>query len=202
VIGLNGPVVFAKAGGREVAALPNSTMHLTRVTALLGGPLVELQGGSVGVGTMKTSGLVSTTVTADHCLFASVPGAGKPMVEVDGVEFDRTERNGVLKWTASEPNRFFNFDPSAPVVIVKPDPTSTQNWNWNEWIQFAKETGTPVGKVWFNDGPDDLNELNVLSPAKVEVKSVELPDIKDPKPADAGGADPERVANPPEISPE
>jgi hypothetical protein len=43
ITGLNGPVIFAKAGGREVDSALRSNVHLTRVTGLLGGPLVALQ---------------------------------------------------------------------------------------------------------------------------------------------------------------
>ena len=195
VTGLNGPVVFAKAGGREIAAMPGSTIHLTRVTAFLGGPLVELQGGSFGA--MKASGLVTTTVTAERCLFAAVPGSGPPMVEVEGTELDRNDSNRVLKWTSPGPNHFANFDPSWPVVVVKPDPSSTQEWKWNEWLQFAKEAGKLVGKVEFENEPDDLKDLLNLMSGDVKVKSVALQDMPDAKPGDAG-ADPDRVANPPD----
>jgi hypothetical protein len=194
ITGLNGPVVFAKAGGREVDAALGSTIHLSRVTALLGGPLVELQGGAVGV--MKTSALVSTMVTADHCLFAAVPGAGQPMVEVDGAELDRSDpKNRIFKWTSPEPNRFANFDSTLPAVVVKPDVSSTQNWKWTEWLQFAREVGNPVGSVKFQDEPDGLKDLMKLKPADVEVRSVELPDMPNALPGDAG-ADVEKVAVP------
>jgi hypothetical protein len=146
---------------------------------------------------MKTSGLVSTIVTADRCLFAAVPGAGQPMVEVEGAELDRTAVNGLLRWTPQEANRFANFDQNLPVVIVKPDPTSTQNWTWNEWIQFAREKGTPVGKVQFKSEPEGLKELANLIPDWVEVKNVEFPELSNAEKGDAG-ADPERVASPPE----
>src|SRR5439155_5826281 len=68
VTGLNGPVIFAKNAGRDVAASDPSTIQLSRVTALLGGPFVELQGGSFGV--MKAPGLVQTMISAERCLFA------------------------------------------------------------------------------------------------------------------------------------
>jgi hypothetical protein len=149
---------------------------------------------------MKTSGLVCTAVTSDRCLFAAVAGAGQPMVEVEGAELDRTDPNGVFKWASQQPNRFVNFNQTAPVV-VKPDPTSTQNWTWNEWIQFAKEVGTPVGKVEFSDEPDGLKDLANLKPGWVQVKKIDFPEMPNAEKGDAG-ADPERVANPPDTGQE
>jgi serine/threonine protein kinase len=193
ITALNGPVIYAKTAGRDLGSPDGSSIHLSRVTALLGGPFVELQGGSFGV--MKAHGLVQTTITADHCLFAAVPGAGQPMVSVKDTEFDRMDPNGVVKWTAPEANRFANFELSSPGVVVKPDASSTQNWKWNEWFQFSKEVG--VGKVEFEDEPDSLQDLSNLKPLHARVKKVELPNIPGAEPGDAG-ADPDRVANPPE----
>ena len=190
ITGLNGPVVLAKNAGRDVSASVGSTIHLSRVTALLGGPLLELQGGSFG--TMKNSGLVPTAISAERCVFASVPGAGQPMIEIAGTEMDRLDPKAILKWTSTEANRFANFDQIAPVV-VKPDLNTTQSWKWSEWIQFAREAGNPVGKMTFKNEPDDLKDLANLKPGDAEVKSVDLPDAK---PGDAG-ADPEKVAGGP-----
>ena len=190
ITGLNGPVVFAKNAGRDVSASVGSTIHLSRVTALLGGPFLELQGGSFG--TMKNSGLVPTAISAERCVFASVPGAGQPMIEIAGTEMDRLDPKAILKWTSTEANRFANFDQIAPVV-VKPDLNTTQSWKWSEWIQFAREAGNPVGKMTFKNEPDDLKDLANLKPGDAEVKSVDLPDAK---PSDAG-ADPEKVAGGP-----
>ena len=79
-------------------------------------------------------------------------------------------------------------------MFVKPDAMSTQNWKWNEWFQFDRETGNPVGKVTFANEPDNLKDLANLKAGDAEVKSVEIPDAK---PGDAG-AEWEKVASPPD----
>ncbi|MDB5309177.1 MAG: hypothetical protein JWO38_3379 [Gemmataceae bacterium] len=195
ITALNGPVVYVKAADRDPGSATPSTVRLSRVTALLGGPLVELHAGKLGQ--MRASGLVPTTVTADGCLFAAVPGAGRPIIEVVGTELDRTDRNGVLRWGGGDhPNRFANFDPTAPAAVVRPDDDSTHSWNWNEWIGFARELGRPVGKVTF-DRPGALKDLATLKPADAAVRAVDFPDLTGPKPDDAG-ADPGKVARPPD----
>jgi hypothetical protein len=186
-----GPVVFARAGGRETGAAGPSTVRLSRVTALLGGPLIELHGGRIGE--MRSSGLVPTNVTADGCLFAGVPGAGRGIVEIDGTELDPMDPNRILRWDRGDPNRFANFD--TPVVYIRPGDGSTQEWDWNSWISFAREVGRPVGKVFFAEGPTGPRELATIEPEDATVKEIEFPDLVDPKPGDAG-ADPGRVARP------
>jgi hypothetical protein len=197
VTGLNGPVVYAKAGGRDPGAATPAAVRLTRVTALLGGPLVELHGGRVGE--MRASGLVPTTVTASGCLFAAVPGAGRPIVEVVGADLDPTDPNRVLRWERGDPNRFANFEPTSPVAVVRPDAETMQGWDWDQWIGFAREVGRPVGRVTFEDEPDGLRTLAALRPADVEVRRVDFPDLTDAKPDDAGARVSE-VARPPDVS--
>lgn len=198
ITGLDGPVIFANNAGRDLGGGNGSAIRLSRVTALLGGPFIELHGGAFGV--MKSSGLVQTTISSDRCLFAAVPGAATPMVEVEGTDFDRSDPNRVLKWETREPSRFVNFGTTAP-VIVKSEAGGTQEWMWREWIEFARElsAGRTVGKVAFADEPDNQKDLSKLKPADVRVKSVDLPDLPDAKPSDAG-ADTEKVALPPEAN--
>ncbi|MFO0806914.1 MAG: hypothetical protein U0791_27745, partial [Gemmataceae bacterium] len=194
ITALHGPVVYAKNAGAEVGSGSSATIHLSRVTAMLAGPFLELQGGSFGV--MKGSGIIPLSVTAERCLFAAVPGSNAPIVEVTGTELDRMDPNGLLKWKATEPNRYANFDMSALPAVVKPDASTNQTWTWPEWLAFAKETSVPVGKATFANGPAAAKDLAKLKPDDARVKSVEFPDLTEPKPGDAG-AEHEKVAVPP-----
>jgi hypothetical protein len=197
ITAIGGPVVGVRAAGRDPGASAGSLVRFSQVTALIGGPLIELHGGKVGE--MRASGLVPTTVTADACLFAAVHGAGQPIVEVEGTDLDPKDSNQVLKWVRGEPNRFANFDPLMPVAVVRPggDGTPPPDWGWNTWIQFAGEVGYPVGKVTFVDEPAGLQELSSVNPGKLRVKKFDFPDSPDLKSGTATiGAEPDKVASP------
>ncbi len=195
VTAVAGPLVWAKAGGRAADAGLASTVRLHRVTAFLGGPVVELHGGRVGE--MRASGLVPTTVTAEASLFAAVPGAGRPLAEVDGTALDPNDPNRVLKWETGRAgtNRYANFDAGAITVLVRPGDAPVGEWDWDKWLMFAGELGRPLGTAAFEDAPDGLADLPGMTPALAVVRSVTFPDLTDPKPADAG-ADAVKVARP------
>jgi hypothetical protein len=195
VTAVAGPLVWAKAGGRDPGAGPPAHVRLHRLTAFLGGPVVELHGGRVGE--MRASGLVTTEVTADACLFAGVPGAGRPLAEVDGTGLDPADPNAVLRWGSRGrgANRYANFDAAAITAVVRPGDAAAKEWDWNQWLAFAGELGRPVGTAAFADAPEGLSELAGMTPADAVVKAVTFPDLSDPKPDDAG-ADPGKVARP------
>ncbi len=196
VTAVAGPLVWAKAGGRAADAGPVSKVRFHRVTAFLGGPVVELHGGRLGE--MRASGLVPTEVTAEASLFVGVPGAGRAIAEVDGTDLDRDDPNRVLKWEPGRggANRYANFDAGTITVVVRPGGDApAREWDWDRWLAFARELGRPVGTATFADAPDALGELAGMTPADAVVKSVTFPDLTDPRPADAG-ADVEKVARP------
>jgi hypothetical protein len=186
VTALDGPVVFAEPAGKPAAGGTHTIVKLSSVTALLGGPLLEMHAGRVGE--MRASGLVPVEVTADRCVFAAVPGAGKPLLELDGV--DPTEVKNLLSWnTPSErPNWYANFEPTADAAVFRPgDETPVKGWKWEEWLQFAKEPPRKlVGKVTFAVPPAGLNDLTGVKRSHVKVKTPDFPDGKDVKPDDAG----------------
>ncbi|QDU18811.1 serine/threonine-protein kinase [Urbifossiella limnaea] len=195
VTAVAGPLVWAKAGGRAADAGQVSRVRFHRVTAFLGGPVVELHGGKVGE--MRASGLVPTEVTAEASLFVGVPGAGRALAEVDGAELARDDPNRVLKWEPGRggANRYANFDAGAITVLVRPGDAPVQEWDWDKWLAFARELGRPLGTATFADAPDGLGALSGMTPADAAVQSVAFPDLTDPRPADAG-ADPAKVARP------
>jgi tRNA A-37 threonylcarbamoyl transferase component Bud32 len=185
---IDGPLFLAEPGGKMMPGA-ESSLRLTRVTALVGGPVVELRGGKVGE--MRASGLVKLTVTADECLFAAVPAAGQPLVEFDGI--DPAEAKTVLAWQVQKANRYANFDPAAAAMVIRPgvDGSTPKESNWTQWIDFAGEppaAGKPVGKVTFEKGPTGLRDLAAIRPADAAVKDVDFPDVTGvgAKPTDAG----------------
>jgi predicted Ser/Thr protein kinase len=186
---VEGPLFLAEPAGKALAGA-RSYLKLNRVTALVGGPVVELKAGKAGE-MMRTGGLVPLDVDADECLFVGVPGAGQPLVELDGI--DAADVKTVLTWQIRKANRYANFDAATATVLIRPGDGSTpKEWDWNQWIAFSGEppaagtTGKPVGKVTFERGPAGLKELAALKPTDAVVKEVDFPDLTDPKPTDAG----------------
>jgi len=186
---IDGPLFLAEPTGKANAAQARSYLKLVRVTAIAGGPMVELRAGKTGE-MMRTGGLVPVDVDADECLFAAVPGNGAPLVEFDGI--DAADAKTVLTWQVRKANRYANFEDKATVAVVRPgaDGSTPKEWDWNQWIAFAGEppaAGRPVGKVTFEKGPTGLRDLALIKPADALVKDADFPDLTtDTKPTDAG----------------
>jgi len=187
---IDGPLLLAEPAGKSAAGA-RSSLKLNRVTAFVGGPLMEMKGGKVGE--MRASGLVPFDVHADECLFAAVPGAGQPLVELDGI--DPGEVNSILKWRVENAsriaNRYANFDDGAAIAVIRSgvDGATPKEWDWNTWITFAGEpptAGKPVGKVMFAQSPTDLKALAAIKPDDVHVTEIKFPDAADAKPDDVG----------------
>lgn len=183
----------------EPTARPTGDAHsrvkLKRLTALLGGPLLELQAGRAleGVG----HGLVPTQVDAEECLFAAVPGSNRPFVETDGIE--PTVLDNVLTWsrlrTGVKANWYANFESSAKVVEfdLMAEGMPSKAWTWTEWLHFGdRPTGRPVGKVAFARGPATLRDLGAVVPKDAAVKSIDFPEMPGGKIGDTG-AETERL---------
>ncbi len=181
---IDGPLFLAEPGGK-VNLGAKSSLRLNRVTAFVGAPLVELRGSKTGE--MRASGVVPLEVHVDECLFAAVPNAGRPLVELDGI--DATEAKTVLEWKVQTANRYANFDEKAVVMLVRSgaDGTTLKEFTWDQWITFAGEKdGKPVGKVMFEKPPTSLQDLAAIKPSDAIVKSVDFPDLTGAKPTDAG----------------
>ena len=195
---VNGPVILAETAGRDPAP-GHTTVELDRVTALLGGPLLELRAAKATE--MRAGGLAPTDVTATACLFAAVPSAGKPLVEFDNV--DPADVGRVLSWAngSEKPNWYANFEATAAAVVFHTgDEAGLKPWQWKDWLPFAREpaNANPVGKVTFQKEPSELRELADVKPTDLGVKSVAFPDLTEQPKPDAAGADPRKVATPDE----
>jgi len=184
---IDGPLFLVEPGGKTMVGT-RSSLRLNRVTAFAGGPLVEMRGSRVGE--MRTNGLVPLDVYADDCLFAAVPGAGQPLVELDGI--DPTDVKSVLEWQVRmrSANRYANFEEGAPVVMVRSgvDGNPPKPWDWTAWIAYAGEqpAGKTVGKVVFMQAPTGLSDLATIRPEDAIVKELKFPDAPEAKPDEAG----------------
>ncbi len=189
---LDGPVLLTEAGGKPTAG-GASTAKFHRTTVLAGGPVVEMRGKATD--TMRTAGLVKVEVEADECLFVAVPGAGRPLIELEGVE--PSDWKSVLGWQVKKANRYANFDAAAVVALIRPGGDGVaKEWSWDDWVgnvgEPASAAGKRLGKVTFAAPPAGLKELAAVKPADVAVKEVDFPDLMGAKPLDAG-ADPEKL---------
>jgi serine/threonine protein kinase len=183
LLAIDGPIYLGEAGGKASGA--KSSMKLNRVTAFLGGPIVELHGGKVGE--MRASGLVPLEVHTDECLFAAVPGAGRSLVEFEGI--DPAEAMKILPWSVEHANRYANFPDGFAAMLVRPatENTTPKELSWDQWIsQVGEKDGKPVGKVTFENAPSGLEKLASLSSADAVIKMVEFPDLTGAKITDAG----------------
>jgi hypothetical protein len=179
LVALNGPMILTESAGKSVSGA-RSTLKLSRVTAFAGGPLVEMKAGKIGE--MRVSGLVPFEVHAEECMFAGVPGAGKPLVELDGIEPD--DLKSVLEWHATKNgNRYANFEDGSTAIAFRPGGDVPQkDWDWLRWTEFVGEPpGKPMLKLMFERSPTNLTDLPAITR-----KDVALPEAAEMKLDDVG----------------
>ena len=174
VTAIDGPMLLTEPGAKAIAGA-RSTLKLNRSTVFAGGPVLMLRGSKTAE--MRASGLATLDVHVDECLFAAVPGAGQPLVELDGI--DMSEVNSLLVWHVKNPNRYANFDADSTALLVRPagEGAMLKEWDWNRWIQFAGEpAGRPFGKVVFELPPAGLKELAAVTAEDVHIKEIKFPE--------------------------
>lgn len=185
---LDGPVLYAEAGGK-VAAGASSKAVFARVTALAGGPVVEMRGGKAA-SDPKASALTKLDVETDECLFVGVPGAGRPLLELDGV--DPTDVKAVLTWQVKKANRYAGFETSAALAQIQPASEGTPKvWTRDDWIANVGEppgADKRFGTVTFTGTIAGLKDLAAVKPADTGAKAVDFPDLSDPKALEVGAA--------------
>ncbi|MBY0459024.1 MAG: hypothetical protein K2V38_16935, partial [Gemmataceae bacterium] len=163
-----GPVLLAEAGGK--ASGGTGTARFNRVTALVGGPLVEMHGPEAADLT-RPAGLTKFDVEADDCLFADVPGAGRPLLEL--VRVDPTDWKAVVSWQVKKGNWYANFDDRSPARIQPPSEGAVKEWGWDDWAANAGEpagASRRTGKVTFAAPPADPKDLAAVKPADLAIK--------------------------------
>jgi hypothetical protein len=188
ITAIDGPVLLAEAGDK--AASGSSTAKFTHVTALAGGPMVEMHGGKTS-DAMRPGGLTALKVDADECLYVAVEGAGRPLVELDGV--DPTEWKSVLTWQVARGNRYAGFDPAALLAVIRPGGEGmAKEWTRDDWINNLGEApgaDRRFGTVTFTAPPTGLKELAAVKPADMVPKMIDFADLPGAKSLSVG-ADP------------
>jgi serine/threonine protein kinase len=194
---IDGPLFLSEAA-TKLSSTARSTLKLSHVTAFVGGPIVEMRGAEKAekMGEMGMSGLVQMETEIGSCLLVAVPGAGQPIVELDGI--DPSETTTLLPWRTQPGNRYANFDGSAAPMIVRPsgEGAPPREWKWDRWLAFAGEpAGSPVGTATFRKGPTNLRDLSALKPSDITVKESNFPELPGPKPTE-NGVDPKLLPEP------
>ncbi len=188
---LDGPFLDLDPAGRDVAG-GRGAVRLSRVTAVLGGALLDVQ--AVRAADGRAAGLLPLDVDADRCLFAPLPGPSRPLVSVDGA--DAADLDRALAWRTRDGNWYANHDPAASAVTfprpLADDGMPGKGWNWTQWVGFARERGDPVGVVRFAADPKPAADAD---PADYRVREAEFPGLPGAKPGDAG-ADVDRLPKP------
>ncbi len=180
ITAIYGPVVQVKSLAKDAPNTNRSILRLNRTTALLGGPLLEMH-----------SGRTPVDVEAAGCLFAAVPFAGMPFIELTEIDPMTVKRSDTspFRWTAMRSNRYANYEPSSPAMVMRSvDGDSDKEMSWMDWPTFAGEPAdsSPVGKVTFKNGPATPRDLGTLSPRDLDLKTVEFADLMSPADADLG----------------
>jgi hypothetical protein len=194
---LDGPVFFAQAGGTGNGSA-TSQAKFTRVTALAGGPIVELHGGKTA-DAMRPAGLPKLEVETEACLFVAVPFAGRPLLELNGI--DPADLKSILQWRANRPNRYAGFETSAALAVIAPGgDTLPKTWTRSQWIENTAEQPDDkrFGEVKLAEPIPELKELATLKPADAVVKSADFPDLMGEKPLDVG-VEPAKLKNLPPL---
>jgi serine/threonine protein kinase len=178
LVAIDGPMILAEAGGKE-ASNGNSTAKLTRVTALAGGPIIEMRGGTT-IDAMRPGGLVKLDVDTDACLFVAVEDAGRPLVDIDGV--DPTDWKSVLNWHVAKGNRYANFEAASPLAVIKPGGDGmVKEWNRSQWInnigEPPPEATKRFGEIKFAAPVSKRKDLPTVKPADIVPKSMDFADL-------------------------
>ena len=198
---IDGPVLLTAADGKASGSA-TSEARFTRVTVLAGGPIVEMRG-SKTVDAMRAAGLVKLDVEADRCLFVAVEGAGRPLVELDGVE--PADVKTVLNWQVKEANWYANFSSSAVLASIRPGGDgNVKEWTRDDWIANVGEppgADKRFGQVTFATPVTGLKDLVAVKPADVVVKMTDFPEPVGPKGLEVG-ADPNKLKDLPAVTDE
>ncbi len=195
-----GPMVQVEAGSRTGGEV---TVRLNHVTALLGGPVIEMYAARNGEG--RPGQLPRVVVDSESCLFVALLAAGRALVELHDFE---GEIPTYLAWQTRKGNRYANFDNGAITLLARPPVESAapvREWDWNQWFTFANEppaADKPLGQVVFAQPPEQLRDLVRLTPADLRIRGVRFPDVEDVTSLDCGVADLRELPElPPDKSP-
>jgi hypothetical protein len=139
------------------------SVNLTQLTAVLGGPLLDVRSGRRSVDDKLM--MVPVDVRADGCLFLPLESGTHPLVHLTGGDPGGSERP--LAWTAGAVgNGFSGWDVYAEV----PNPENggePKRWDAADWRRWSGERDTAIGRAALTK-PPTARELLTVQPADLE----------------------------------
>jgi predicted Ser/Thr protein kinase len=179
LLALHGSVAVTEASHR---AAGETQWRWNHCTFWLAGPLLELQGQANEE--MRPIALPRQNVETDACLWIAAPAANRPLVELHFVDPDI---KNYLSWQTRQGNRYANFDPQTPPLVLRPavDAAMLRQWNWDQWLSFAGEPPAPhkpLGTVTFVANAQKLHDPTRLAPSDLRLQNVQFPDLDAPDP--------------------
>jgi serine/threonine protein kinase len=186
---LAGPVLEVDASNKQQSMGSVATVRLTRVTAALSGPVLDL--GLRRAGTGRQNGWVPIEVRSERCLFTQIE-RGTALVLVDGG--DPTSLRQSFTWTTGPVSNWYaNFPATASFLEVIPpdDQMMTRTFTAEEWLVLTGERAeSSIGKVAFVGGTSVLRKPLEVRAADMAIWSSPLGTAED------AGADVKQVAKP------
>jgi len=149
----------APASGAVIA------ITLTRITALVSEPLLEMQFGPALE--EKPPLAVPAEVRTDGCLFVARENAKAPLIRIRKADLSGWERN--LAWQSAGTNAYANWPENAALCEVTEDAFAPEAKRLEApaWLMFAKEKPEAMGHVKW---AAPLPETN-LKPSSLEIAS-------------------------------
>jgi hypothetical protein len=172
---LAGPVIAVDAATRAVPTGMTARVRLTRLTAALAKPLLELRPGRTTPG--RQVGWVPLEVEPERCLFAPVE-RGHPLVTIDGGDPMSPERTFAWLPALTGPSWYANFPPSATFLEVAPldemfEPRTLDAAGW--FRQWGEQADRSAGAVKFDRPPESSQKLTEVHPADLAARAVQIP---------------------------
>lgn len=191
VIATEGSFLVLDAPTRDLPNAARGKLALTRLTAALAGPLIDMRAGR---GTNGKPSWMPLEVDTSRCLFAAV-GTPRPLVLIDGG--DPAEPDQYLMWQADPPSRYLNWDRSGTMFEVRPADSisgaATLQLDVDEWLRrITKEPSRSLSRNRPSRFPTSPRAL-----ADVTATDVAMGRRGEPfSPADSAGVDPNTVPKP------
>ncbi len=173
LLDLRGSLLSVKGNPKELAK-DFANIKLTHVSSFLTGPLVRLRAAPKG------EGLIKTKVEAKDSLFVAV--AGKPLVDLDGVDTDDNHLRVYVNWTGSR-NAFSGFKSyleqrpqETPLAPIRYDERSWRIFTMDEDSRFLPSKMVLVDLKIKSEPTVDLQNTGA------NLDSSQLPPLTPPRP--------------------
>jgi serine/threonine protein kinase len=192
VIAMDGAYLMIDAPTRDLAGTARGKLSLTRLTAALAGPFIEMRAGR---GTNGKPSLLPLDVETSRCLFAAV-GTPRPLVVIDGGD-PAESPDQYLVWQSDPPARYLNWERSGTMLEVRPaDPSGGMTMlqlDLDDWLRrVTKEPSRSLSRNRPSRFPTSPRALADITAADVAVGRRGEPFA----PTDSAGADPNAVPKP------